>query len=72
MNFGDCPYCNDFTGFHKVPDKTPCYAKVNCESCGKEFWYRLSRVDPKAWTIEDFENEFDIDYENMKVESKKG
>jgi transcription elongation factor Elf1 len=70
MNFGDCPYCNKFTGFFKVPDKTPCYAKVKCESCGKEIWYRFSRIDPMSWTIEDFEKEFDIDYENNKIEPK--
>ena len=67
MNFGDCPYCDDFTGFFKVPEKTPCYAKVKCESCGKEIWYRFSRIDPEAWTIEDFEKEFKIDEETRQV-----
>lgn len=70
MNFGDCPYCGDFIGFLAVPEKTPAYAKVTCESCGKEIWYRLSRVDPKSWTIEDFEKESDIDEINKRVVKK--
>jgi hypothetical protein len=39
MNYGDCPYCNQFLGFFEVPEITPAYCKVECESCGKEVWY---------------------------------
>ena len=70
MNCGDCPYCDGFTGFIEVPDKTPCYAIVECESCGKKIWYRLSKINPKSWTIEDFEKEFDIDEINRKIVSE--
>jgi len=70
MNFGDCPYCNDFTGFFKVPKKTPCYGKVECESCGKEIWYKFSRIAPESWTIEDFEKEFNVDHINRKISPK--
>jgi len=70
MNFGDCPYCNDFTGFFEVPEKTPAFAKVQCQSCGKEIWYRLSRIDPQSWTIEDFEKEFIIDHENHRIQER--
>jgi len=70
MNFGDCPYCNGFTGLFALPEKTPCYAKVKCESCGKEIWYRFSRIDPASWTVEDFEKEFIIDNKNGRITSK--
>jgi hypothetical protein len=62
MNFGDCPYCNDFLGAFEVPDRTPAYAQVNCQSCGKKVWYRFSRINPMAWTIEDFEREYEVSY----------
>lgn len=67
MNLGDCPYCDDFIGFLKVPDKCPAYAIVQCESCGKDIWYRFSRINPMAWTIEDFEKEFIIEKENRRI-----
>jgi len=67
MNFGDCPYCYDFIGFFEVPERTPAYSIVKCESCGKDIWYRFSRIDPQSWTIEDFEKEFIIDTENKKI-----
>ena len=68
MNLGDCPYCNEFLGLFEVPEKAPCYSVVNCQACRKDVWYRHSRIDPMAWTVEDFEKEFTIDYENNKIE----
>jgi len=70
MNFGDCPYCDDFIGLLAIPEKTPAYAKVKCESCGKEVWYKFSRIDPESWTIEGFEMEFDIDDVSHKIIKK--
>ena len=67
MNFGDCPYCDGFIGFFEVPERTPAYAIVKCEWCGKDIWYKFSRIDPRAWTIEDFEKEFIIDTESKKI-----
>ena len=61
MNFGACPYCDKFIGMFEVPDETPAFAKVQCERCGKDVWYRFSRIDPQAWRIEDFEREFTVD-----------
>ena len=67
MNFGDCPYCNDLIGFFEVPERTPAYSIVKCESCGKDIWYRFSRIDPQAWTIEDFEKEFIIELQDDEI-----
>ena len=67
MNFGNCPYCDGFLGFFEVPSKTPAYTIVKCELCNKDVWYRLSRIDPKTWTIEGFEKEFIVDEKNGKI-----
>jgi len=70
MNFGDCPYCDKFLGLLPCPDKTPAFAKIKCEHCGKEIWYRFSRVDPQAWRVEDFEKEFEVDDELKTIKEK--
>lgn len=46
-----------------VPERTPAYTLIECEACGGAVWYRLSRVDPMAWTKADFEAEHVIDFE---------
>lgn len=68
MNFGDCPYdgCSGFFSF-AVPDKTPCYIEIACKTCLRPVWYRLSRIDPMAWTKEDFEKEFIVDREAKTI-----
>ena len=71
MNFGDCPYCNNFLGMFEVPDRTSCYSQVECESCGKLVWYRFSRIDPMSWTIEEFEEKFEIDYEKNIIRERE-
>ena len=70
MNFGHCPYCDQFMGMFPVPDVTPVYAIVQCERCGKDTWYRFSRLDPQCWTIEDFEEAFTIDEEARTITPK--
>jgi len=69
MTLGDCPYCDDFLGLLSIPDegKLPIYSQINCPSCERLIWYKFSRIDPMAWTIEDFEKEFKIDYDNRKI-----
>jgi hypothetical protein len=68
MNHGDCPYegCKGHF-FLPVPDKTPVYRLISCETCGRDVWYRLSRADPEAWTREDFEREHVIDEEAKTI-----
>ncbi len=60
MNFGACPYCDKFMGLLRVPEITPAYAKVKCQSCGRDVWYRFSRIDPEAWRVEDFERVYAV------------
>lgn len=55
-----------------VPDRTPCYVEVACETCKRPVWYRLSRVDPIAWTEADFLAEHNIDREKNLITRKDG
>lgn len=63
---GGCPYCGH-SGMWGTPEQTPAFARTTCEGCHKRFWLELSRIDPKAWTIEDFEAAHDIDHETRKI-----
>lgn len=62
MNIGECPYddCTQ-TLTLEVPERTPVYERLQCPGCNREIWYRLSRVNPEAWTAEKFESEFVVD-----------
>ncbi len=71
MNFGDCPYpgCKGFLQVF-IPDVTPAYTKLDCPECGKPVWYRVSRVDPTAYTEENFLKCHTIDEVNKSIEEK--
>ena len=68
MNLGNCPY-DDCDGFMmlEVPERTPCYAEVDCDDCGRVVWYRFSRIDPEAWTEAGFLATHGIDRETGRV-----
>lgn len=71
MNIGECPYedCSE-TMMITVPKKTPTYALIKCDECGRDIWYRFSRIDPKAWKREAFEAEYAID-EDTRIIKKR-
>jgi hypothetical protein len=66
MIIGGCPYCDHA---HMVPiaAQCPAYRPEVCEECGKKYWIRHSRIDPEAYTAEEFDAKFIVDYENYKV-----
>lgn len=68
MNIGECPYtgCDGLLTF-EVPERTPAYVEAECETCKRPIWYRLSRIDPMAWTRADFEAAFVIDIEARTI-----
>lgn len=59
MLIGECPYCDKPT-MTPVADSTPCYSYEACDSCGKEYVLRHSRIDSWSTRKEDFfkEHEF--------------
>lgn len=72
VNFGDCPY-DDCSGtiWLSVPERTPTYVEIDCEKCHRPIWYKLSRVEPIAWTKEDFEREFVVDRDARTIVKRK-
>jgi hypothetical protein len=38
-----------------------------CEDCGKEYWEYYSRMDPRAYTTEEFEREFVVNETNKTI-----
>jgi hypothetical protein len=71
MIIGQCPY-EGCDGAHMIPiaDKTPCFEKLVCEECHREYWLLHSRIDPQGFTLEEFAAEFDVD-EKTKVIKRK-
>lgn len=68
MNIGGCPY-HDCAGllFVPVPDKTPAFTNTTCDDCGRPVWYRVSRVDPAAFTPAEFDALYRIDEETKTI-----
>lgn len=61
MIIGSCPY-RDCEFIHLIPFSGPDrFTQEECEECGRPFWLRHSRLDPQAYTPEEFEAEFKID-----------
>lgn len=73
MNFGPCPYpdCDGEISM-AVPEKTPAFAKTTCPACKRELWYKLSRLDPEAFTLEEFAERFEVDEATRTTLPKKG
>lgn len=59
---GECPYddCNE-SGMWETPEVTPKFAHVKCGGCHRPIWLYLSRLDPKAYTKEGFNERFIVD-----------
>jgi len=72
MNHGDCPY-DDCKGTlcMAVPERTPAYVLTECDTCKRKVWYRLSCLDPEAWTQADFEAEHEIDNEAHTIKKRE-
>lgn len=72
MNFGDCPYgdCDGLISIG-VPERTPVFCKETCETCGREFWWMVSRIQPKAYTLEEFAERFVVDEETKSIKSRE-
>lgn len=54
MIFGNCPYCDEGVSIG-IPDgtKLPALALLQCEHCHKEYYEKMSRLDPEAYKKED-------------------
>ena len=70
MIIGECPYC-DQTNMTICAPECPTFSKRICDGCGKEYWLRHSRIDPKSYTAEDFEKIYRINEETKTLEKIK-
>jgi len=70
MIFGECPY-EDCDGSHAIPlasdAELPAFSKETCETCGRIFWLKHSRIDPVAYT----EDAVLVNEETRSVEIKE-
>ena len=71
MNFGECPYddCDAMLMF-EVPDQSPKFGMVQCHQCRRKLWYLFSRLDPQAWTLDEFEKNFVVDEATKTVKRR--
>ncbi len=70
MIMGACPYC-DAGMMNPIADlPLPKFQKLITECCGKTIWLRHSRVDPQAFTDEDFKNKFIVNEETREISKK--
>lgn len=67
MNFGECPYECGETLLLYLPVYLPVFAKIECENCKGVIWYKLSRLDPCAYTEADFREAFKVNEETKEI-----
>jgi hypothetical protein len=68
MNIGPCPHdsCPGLLTL-AVPEETPAFTKVRCPVCQRWVWYRLSRLDPKAYTETAFADAYEVNEETRTI-----
>ena len=71
MNFGECPYedCNEQLDWLSVPEQSPVFYKDSCPKCQRVVWRKLSRLDPEALTVEQFQHQYVVDEATKQVKA---
>lgn len=69
---GGCPYCNGSMAWVEPPPQAPSWMKEVCDDCGKTVWRWLTRVNPQAWTEEDFLEIYTVDEANKRITVQEG
>jgi len=71
MIFRECPNCNELIINH-MPERTPAFTENTCEHCKKPYWMKYSRLDPVAYTVDNFLKEFDVNAESKTIKLREG
>jgi hypothetical protein len=72
MIIGDCPYENcDNTHMIPIADNCPKFAMYTCEACGRAYWLLHSRIDPQAFTHEEFHSKYEVDETSRQIKLKE-
>jgi hypothetical protein len=71
MIFGECPYDDCGASFITfMAEQAPVFEKLKCEKCGRFFMEYHSRIEPIGYTMEDFNNEFEVDEATKSIKRK--
>lgn len=71
MIMGACPYCDQHMMNPIAGLPLPRFQKIKTECCGKTIWLLHSRVDPKAYTDEDFREEYEVNEETKSITKRR-
>jgi hypothetical protein len=68
---GECPY-EDCCHVHgvSIADHCPAVSRETCEGCGREYWLYHSRINARAYTVDQFSAAFDVCEERMSVRAR--
>ncbi len=69
MIIGGCPYCDEFMS-NPIVQKPPQVQKIIMSCCGNTVWLWHSRINPKAYTNEQFLKDFEIDEQTKTIRPK--
>lgn len=73
MVLGSCTYdACDHPLMLSHPDELQMPARLchKCEGCNRTIRMKVSRIEPKSWTAEGFDEAFVVDEETRKIESR--
>lgn len=71
MIFGYCPY-PDCDHAHAIPLlEGRVHERLKCDKCGRVYWLLHSRIEPQAWTDEDFRRLHEVDDLGKRVRVKE-
>lgn len=73
MVIGICAYegCTEGLMLNIPNIPLPAFVPHDCEGCGREMWTKLSRVDPKSYTQENFLKEYSINEKTKQITKRK-
>ena len=71
MIFGECPYCNEPMFNSLWNGQLPAFQRLIVSCCNKPVWLKHSRIDPVAYSEENFLKEYKVNKETHEVEKVK-
>ena len=77
---GECPHddCRH-TEWRLLPENyeqpidrpLPLFSKETCDGCKRTLWVYYSRIDPKVYTEEGFNEKFEVNEETKSIKERK-
>jgi len=71
MIIGECPYCGAVM-WNQCAEVGGVFEKVVCSECRETVWLYHSRLDPIAYTEEDFNSKYSVDEETKSILPREG